>query len=51
MHHTKSEPNYGRWVIMMMNVGSFLIKKKKNAILVSDLYNGGGYACVGAVGM
>ena len=50
MHHTKSEPNYGRWVITMHECW-FLLDKKKNAILVSDLYNVGGYACIGAVGM
>ena len=49
MYNTKSEPNYGFWVIMMHECQFIL--GKKGTILVSDLYNGGGYMFVGSVGI
>ena len=49
MYNTKRKAlgNYGLHVIIFVNVGSSLIKKKC-AILMHDVYKGGDYTCVGA---
>ena len=50
MYNTKSEPQGKRWILgdedVSMQVHPWL--KKKGTILVSNVDNGGGYACLGA---